>query len=86
MNELLDSLKIILDCDPRNVTDKGQEQPAGTQERTPSSKAVGSTPASGLSPDEARTITMMRVEKLEKDVAEFSVDCTRRDFNARTLS
>jgi len=85
-NKLLDQLEIILDCDPRNVTDKGQEQPAGTQERTPSSKAVGSTPASGLSPDEARTITMMRVEKLEKDVAEFSVDCTRRDFNARTLS
>jgi lambda family phage portal protein len=38
-NKLVDKLEIILDCDPRNVTLRGQEQPAGTEERTPSSKA-----------------------------------------------
>jgi capsid protein len=38
VNKILDKLEIILDCDPRNVTDRGQEQPAATDERTPSSK------------------------------------------------
>ena len=33
MNELLDSLKIILDCDPRNVNDKGVEQPTASGEQ-----------------------------------------------------
>jgi lambda family phage portal protein len=41
-NKLVDKLEIILDCDPRNTTLRGQEQPAGTEERTPSSKAVAS--------------------------------------------
>lgn len=40
INAKLDKLEIILDCDPRNVTDRGQEQPAGTEERKPDSKAV----------------------------------------------
>jgi lambda family phage portal protein len=44
MNRMLDKLEIILDCDPRNVTDRGQEQPAGTEERTPGSKAVPGAP------------------------------------------
>ena len=39
-NKLVDRFEIILDCDPRNTTLRGQEQPAGTEERTPSSKAV----------------------------------------------
>ena len=38
INKVLDKLEIILDCDPRNVTDRGQEQPAASDERTPSSK------------------------------------------------
>jgi capsid protein len=38
INKVLDKLEIILDCDPRNVTDRGQEQPAASEERTPSSK------------------------------------------------
>lgn len=39
-NAVLDQLEIVLDCDPRNTTDKGQEQPAATDERTPSSKPI----------------------------------------------
>jgi len=35
MNDLLDSLEIILDCDPRNVNDKGVEQPTASGEKTP---------------------------------------------------
>ena len=38
-NKLVDKFEIILDSDPRNMTLRGQEQPAGTEERTPSSKA-----------------------------------------------
>src|ERR1035441_9486763 len=33
MNDLLDSLEIILDCDPRNVNDKGVEQPTDSGEK-----------------------------------------------------
>jgi lambda family phage portal protein len=43
-NKLLDKLEIILDCDPRNTTLRGQEQPAGTEERTPSAKAAKGGP------------------------------------------
>jgi capsid protein len=43
-NKLVDKFEIILDSDPRNTTLRGQEQPAGTGERTPSSKAVGGKP------------------------------------------
>ena len=43
-NKLVDKLEIILDCDPRNTTLRGQEQPAGTEERTPSSKAATGKP------------------------------------------
>jgi lambda family phage portal protein len=39
-NKLVDKAEIILDCDPRNTTLRGQEQPAGTEERTPTSKAA----------------------------------------------
>ena len=35
MNDLLDSLEIILDCDPRNVNDKGVEQPTASGEKAP---------------------------------------------------
>lgn len=38
-NKLVDKYEIILDIDPRNMTLRGQEQAAGTEERTPSSKA-----------------------------------------------
>jgi lambda family phage portal protein len=41
-NKLVDKFEIILDSDPRNTTLRGQEQPAGTEERTPSSKAAPS--------------------------------------------
>jgi len=40
-NKLVDKYEIILDVDPRNVTLRGQEQPANTEERTPSSKPTG---------------------------------------------
>jgi lambda family phage portal protein len=43
-NKLVDKFEIILDCDPRNTTLRGQEQPAGTEERTPSSKAAPGKP------------------------------------------
>ena len=39
-NKLVDKFEIILDSDPRNTTLRGQEQPAGTEERTQSSKAA----------------------------------------------
>jgi lambda family phage portal protein len=42
-NKLVDKFEIILDVDPRNVTLRGQEQPANTEERTPTSKAVPAT-------------------------------------------
>jgi capsid protein len=35
VNELLDEYDIILDCDPRNVNDKGVEQPTSSGETTP---------------------------------------------------
>ena len=35
VNELLDEYNIILDCDPRNVNDKGVEQPTSSGEATP---------------------------------------------------
>jgi lambda family phage portal protein len=43
-NKLVDKFEIILDSDPRNTTLRGQEQPAGTEERTPSSKATSGKP------------------------------------------
>jgi hypothetical protein len=43
-NKLLDKFEIILDCDPRNTTLRGQEQPAGTEERTPSSQPAPGKP------------------------------------------
>jgi hypothetical protein len=43
-NKLMDKYEIILDCDPRNMTLRGQEQPAATEERTPTSKAVSGAP------------------------------------------
>ena len=35
VNALLDEYQIILDCDPRNVNDKGVEQPTSSGEATP---------------------------------------------------
>ena len=43
-NRLLDKFEIILDSDTRNTTLRGQEQPAATEERTPSSKAAPDKP------------------------------------------
>ena len=43
-NRLLDKFEIILDSDPRNTTLRGQEQPANTEERTPTSKAAPAAP------------------------------------------
>jgi hypothetical protein len=43
-NKLVDKFEIILDSDPRNTTLRGQEQPAETEERTPSSKAAPGKP------------------------------------------
>jgi hypothetical protein len=43
-NKLMDKYEIILDCDPRNMTLCGQEQPAATEERTPTSKAAPGAP------------------------------------------
>jgi hypothetical protein len=43
-NKLVDKFEIILDTDPRNTTLRGQEQPAGTEERTPSRKAAAGKP------------------------------------------
>jgi lambda family phage portal protein len=43
-NRLLDKFEIILDSDPRNTTLRGQEQPANTEERTPTSQAAPATP------------------------------------------
>jgi len=43
-NKLMDKYEIILDCDPRNMTLRGQEQAAATEERTPTSKAVPGAP------------------------------------------
>jgi lambda family phage portal protein len=40
-NKLLDKYEIILDCDPRNMTLRGQEQAADTEERTPTGKPSG---------------------------------------------
>jgi hypothetical protein len=34
MNDLLDEMQIILDCDPRYVNDKGVEQPTDHGEAT----------------------------------------------------
>ena len=39
INDLLDEYAIILDCDPRNVTDKGVEQPTDSGEKTPAPPA-----------------------------------------------
>ena len=39
MNELLDDLQIILDCDPRRVNDKGVEQPTVGGETVPTPPA-----------------------------------------------
>ena len=39
MNDLLDELQIILDCDPRKVNDKGVEQPTDGGETAPAPPA-----------------------------------------------
>jgi capsid protein len=51
-NKLVDKYEIILDVDPRNVTLRGQEQPADTEERTPSSKPAGGSGTQGLAMSE----------------------------------
>jgi lambda family phage portal protein len=53
-NKLVDKYEIILDCDPRNVTLRGQEQPSNTEERTPSSVAAPA-PGAGPAPAPAKT-------------------------------
>jgi len=85
-NAVLDELEIILDCDPRNTTLRGQEQAAGTEERTPSSKAVvGASSGSKMAAD-PRTFTAamdaikqkvqcLVVNQVQKDIS--------RDRNSR---
>jgi capsid protein len=41
MNDLLDELEIILDCDPRKVSDKGVEQPTGETVPATTTKQTG---------------------------------------------
>jgi len=60
-NKLVDKYEIILDCDPRNMTLRGQEQPAGTEERTPSSKAVpGSKGGQGMAATTEEDLAMVK--------------------------
>jgi len=61
-NKVLDKLEIILDCDPRNVTLRGQEQPAATEERTPSSKAVEPKMGAALSADDIAFVEKLLAE------------------------
>jgi lambda family phage portal protein len=60
-NKLVDKLEIILDADPRNTTLRGQEQPAGTEERTPSSKtAPGQAKGQGFTALSEEDLGMVR--------------------------
>lgn len=59
-NVILDKLGIILDCDPRNVTDRGQEQPAATEEQKPGRKAVVSPALSAIAGDPEHFDRVMR--------------------------
>jgi hypothetical protein len=55
------AFEIILDCDQRNVTLRGQEQPAATEERTPSSTAVpGSKQSQGLAALSEEDLAMVK--------------------------
>jgi hypothetical protein len=45
MNDLLDELQIILDCDPRYVNDKGVEQPTVGGETAPAPPTKPKQPA-----------------------------------------
>ena len=49
MNDLLDELQIILDCDPRKVNDKGVEQQGVSDETAPAptAKQTGTVKHSG---------------------------------------
>lgn len=62
-NKLVDRFEIILDVDPRNTTLRGQEQPAGTEERTPSSKpdnkGSGSEGLAALTEEDFRAIKQL---------------------------
>lgn len=48
INALLDKLGIILDCDPRNMTLRGQEQPKDSGEATPEPARKGKTLSSSV--------------------------------------
>jgi lambda family phage portal protein len=69
INAKLDKLEIILDCDPRNTTDRGQEQPAATDERTPSSPPAPAANATA----ELRALIPAKTEELSRR-ADFLVD------------
>jgi hypothetical protein len=61
----VDKYEIILDVDPRNGTLRGQEQPANTEERTPSSKPVGGTSGNqGLGISELSEEDLVMVKEL----------------------
>jgi lambda family phage portal protein len=83
-NAILDELEIILDCDPRNTTLRGQEQPAGTQERTPSSKAVAGAPSSGkLAARDPRTF-QAAMESLQTRMQYLVVNAAQQSVNPRS--
>jgi lambda family phage portal protein len=75
LNKVLDELEIILDCDPRNVTLRGQEQPAATAERTPSSQPnVGGSPKASVSNQAAFRAAMEQVTEKITFLASCAVD------------
>jgi len=71
-NKLVDKFEIILDVDPRNVTLRGQEQPANTEERTPTSKPVGGTSGSQgltLSEEDLAMVKQLLVAGITRETA-----------------
>jgi lambda family phage portal protein len=82
-NKLVDKLEIILDADPRNTTLRGQEQPASTEERTPSSKpAQGKSQGQGfaaLSEEDLGMVKELLVAGMTR--TQSSPGCTSRVYS-----
>jgi hypothetical protein len=76
-NKLVDKFEIILDVDPRNVTLRGQEQPANTEERTPTSKPVGGHPAArasqALSEEDLAMVKELLVAGMSRETSELAI-------------
>jgi lambda family phage portal protein len=78
-NKLVDKFEIILDSDPRNTTLRGQEQPAGTEERTPSSKASpGQAKGQGFAAMSEEDLGMVRELLVGSIARASSLDSTSR--------